>query len=38
VYTDWITLCTAVQLIRAKCLIHKPQHKYEWAKQSDNKK
>jgi hypothetical protein len=33
--------CTAVQLIQAKCLIHKPQYKFEWAKQSvctrDNK-
>ena len=32
---------TAVQLIQAKCVIHKPPHKYEWAKQSvcthDNK-
>ena len=33
--------CTAVQLNRANCLIHKPQHMYEWDKQSvctcDNK-
>ena len=36
------TKSSAVQLIQAKCLIHKPQHNYEWAKQSvctcDNKK
>jgi hypothetical protein len=26
--------CTDVQLVQVKCLIHKPQLKYKWAKQS----